>query len=114
MAAKYDPQILQEYADALYRQASWVVVFSALQYGLVFLVFSLIVLGLGLPAVKLPLAGLHTNTIIGAATVLGAGLGVLAGRRKAFDLKLEAQQTLCQRAIELNTRRQEKSVAVAA
>jgi hypothetical protein len=114
MAAKYDPQILQEYADALYRQASWVVVSSALQYGCVFLVISLIVLGLGLPAVKLPLAGLHTNSLVVAATILGAGMGYLAGRRKAFDLKLEAQQTLCQRAIELNTRAQGKSSAMAA
>jgi hypothetical protein len=35
----YDENVLQQYADDLYRQAKWIVIMSALQYGLaVFLV----------------------------------------------------------------------------
>lgn len=35
---------------------------------------------------------------------IGAAVGLAAGRRKAFLLKLEAQKLLCQRQVELNTR----------
>jgi hypothetical protein len=35
---------------------------------------------------------------------VGIFVGIDAGRRKSFNLKLQAQQLLCQRKIELNTR----------
>jgi hypothetical protein len=38
-------------------------------------------------------------------TVLGILAGIGAGRRKAFMLKLQAQQLLCQRQTEINTRK---------
>jgi len=38
-------------------------------------------------------------------TLIGIAVGVDAGRRKAFMLKLQAQQILCQRQTELNTRK---------
>jgi hypothetical protein len=44
---------------------------------------------------------------------IGISAGVDAGRRKAFELKLKAQQILCQVQIEQNTRHQEKSLAAA-
>ena len=38
-------------------------------------------------------------------TLIGIAVGADAGRRKAFMLKLQAQQILCQRQTELNTRK---------
>lgn len=38
-------------------------------------------------------------------TLIGIAVGVDAVRRKSFHLKLEAQQILCQRQIEINTRK---------
>jgi hypothetical protein len=41
--------------------------------------------------------------IVGVVTLLAIAAGVSAGRTKAFQLKLQAQQILCQRQIEANT-----------
>jgi len=38
-------------------------------------------------------------------TLIGVLAGAGAGRRKAFMLKLQAQQILCQRQTEINTRK---------
>ena len=37
--------------------------------------------------------------------VVGALVGVLVGQRKGFELRLQAQMTLCQMQTEFNTRR---------
>lgn len=99
----YDENVLQQYADTLYRQAKGIVLWTALKYGFV----TFVVAVAGAFAVgdsrQIPL-----NTLVGLILIIslvGAAAGVAAGRRKAFHLKLQAQQTLCQRQIEMNTRR---------
>jgi uncharacterized membrane protein len=99
---KYDASILQQYADDLYTQASWVIVRMALIYGLVtFAAFSIFANSNALfrSNVKFTIQpGVLLFAVIGA--LVGAGVG----RTKAFKLKLEAQTLLCQRQIEVNTR----------
>jgi hypothetical protein len=104
MAIDYDPSISQQYADQLYRQAKWIVFGTALRYGFI----TLLVLGI-LAAVAASLNPTNANPpALGIAVVVGLGIGIFAGidagKRKCFKLKLQAQQLLCQRKIELNTR----------
>lgn len=52
----------------------------------------------------------------GPAVAVGMGVvavlvGIDVGRKKAFRLKLQAQQILCQRQIEVNTRAREQPLA---
>src|SRR4030067_1140785 len=86
----YDPQIIQRFADNLYRQARSIVI-------------TLTVLGvLGGGA-----AGLGLGDAVGGAVgaVLAGLVGFLIGRSIAFGLRLRAQTALCQLKIEENTRR---------
>ena len=114
MAAQYDPGILQQYADDLYDEAKRIVFVTALKYGIVTFVLAMI-------AVPTFAAFIRTfsnpsDTMPGAAliAVIGLAFGVEAGRRKALALKVQAQQVLCQRQIECNTRKQEKSATASA
>jgi len=88
----YDPQVIYQFADALYRQANQIIISYALLGGLV---------GLG--------AGYYVNKSLGLYAVLGAviaGLiGYALGVQRAFVLKLQAQTALCQVKIEENTRK---------
>jgi len=111
MATKYDPSVLQEYADRLYNRAKRVVVLCA---------------ALGF------LGGLVAATILAAVVVwrspraeppggwlllslpVGFALGWAYGRGKAFQFRLEAQRTLCQVQIERNTRPPVPAPAMAA
>jgi len=99
---QYDSAILQEFADNLYARARWIIVITAAKYGCVALVLSAI----GSAALQ------HSNPqmpdpsvmgIVGTVTLLAIAAGVSAGRTKAFQLKLQGQQILCQRQIEANT-----------
>ena len=107
MAAQYDPDILQQYADDLYSKAKSIAVTTALIYVLVVFVISFVLVA-AMPRVIPAEADL---TILAISTVIGICAGVDAGRRKAFSLKLQAQQILCQRQIELNTRQAMSSAA---
>jgi hypothetical protein len=99
---KYNAAILQQCADDLYAQASWVIVSTALVYG--FVTFGVcFVLSNGGTFFR---SDYHFSIQPGVLLIalIGAAVGVSVGRRKAFKLKLEAQTLLCQRQIELNTR----------
>lgn len=99
MPTSYDPQILQDYADDLYKQARYIVIRTALKYGLI--VFLVSILGCFIMA---RLAGPEVSDAVPAIviflTLVGIAAGVDAGRREAFSLKLQAQELLCQRQIE--------------
>jgi hypothetical protein len=102
----YDENILQQYADSLYRQAKWIVFFTAARYGVV-VFFVAAVLGalIGLEK-RVGVDAANTGVIwILVLTLIGVAVGVDAGKRKAFNLKLQAQQILCQRQTEINTRK---------
>jgi len=104
----YDEKVLQQYADDLYQQAKWIVVMSALRYGLaVFLVSFGISMMAASSQKQVSTDAANSGVILVLfLTVVGIAVGVDAGRRKAFMLKLQAQQILCQRQTELNTRKQ--------
>ncbi len=110
----YDENILRKYADDLYQQAKWIVVWTAVRYGAgVFLVA--LIFGIVIGSQQKQLAEEAANQGFGLVlflTVVGIVAGVDAGRRKAFHLKLQAQEILCQRQIEINTRRTLPAVEV--
>lgn len=111
MPTPYDSSILQRFADELYRQARWIIFGTVLRYSLVIFLFVFVgcfVLGTQQPQFALSNDGLVVACIL---ALIGIPLGIEAGRKKGFELKLKAQQILCQVQIEENTRIQEKSLA---
>ena len=106
--ADYDANVLQQYADALYREAATIVFQTAWTYGGVLLLVSLVLIGTYAATVGQRSAGDNSTfylIVVIAMTAIGVYAGVLAGRKKAFHLKLQAQQVLCQKQIEVNTRK---------
>lgn len=108
MPTQYDPRVLQQYADDLYSQAKWIIFGTALRYFFGALLLSLAcAAALSVtPAGRGP-AGLIITIIF---CIIGIASGIDAGRTKAFELKLKAQQILCQVQIEQNSHQQEKAL----
>ncbi len=107
MRARYDPRILQTYADRLYRQASritWEYTLLGFPAGFILDFFAFNLMRFLRTTVLPSAAGVLTGPFLGAI------LGYLYGSSRAFQLRLEAQRTLCQMQIESNTR----SAAIAA
>ena len=106
MAVQYDPKILQQFADDLYEQAGRIALATATW-------FTLVVLVIFSPLLVLSGGGrMDTSGALPLAAVIAAfafGAGFQWGKHKAFTLKLKAQQILCQREIELNTRRRDQA-----
>jgi len=103
----YDENVLQQYADDLYRQAKWIMVWSAVRYGLVVFLASfgtIMVAASSQKNVSTDAANSGMMLVL-FLTLIGIAVGVHAGRRKTFMLKLQAQQLLCQRQTEINTRK---------
>ena len=93
--AKYEAQVIVQFADDLYRQAGSLPATYTVLGALVGLV-----IGGGL------FAAYEGGALIGAglgALLLGA-VGLKVGQQRAFALKLQAQVALCQVQIEENTR----------
>ncbi len=110
----YDEAILQKYADELYSEARWIIATTTLKYAFVtFMAIAL--LSSGLSFMKHPAGNTDPDaTLALVLAAIAAIVGLAAGRRKAFLLKLEAQKILCQRRIELNTRSNAKLESMAA
>lgn len=111
MPTLYDPQILQDYADDLYKQARTIIIWTAIKYGALCFLGSMLVVN-----VINAKSGMDSNTmviVVGVVTILGILTGVGAGKQKAFNLKLEAQKLLCQRQIEQNTKATDKAMVAA-
>jgi hypothetical protein len=109
----YDAATLQEFADKLYKQAANIVLQSVVQ-GILGEFFFGLAIGIGGALVLrfafndaegaasfAPVAGLVS---VVAGPILGGLSGWQIGREKSFDLRLKAQQALCQLQIEKNTR----------
>lgn len=92
---KYDPEIIEKFATAMYQEADKIILSSAITYGV-----------LGLVAGALTLSYLLGSWVVGALLggALGAFIGYRKGEAKAFELKLAAQTALCQVEIEKNSR----------
>ena len=87
---RYDPRLIQEFAQCLYRRAAVIMfVYALLGAGIIYFVFTT-----------------YTNdgkyAVPGA--IIGGLVGFLIGSREAFSLRLQAQLALCQAQIEENTR----------
>ena len=93
--ASFDPSVIQEFAEALYRRAGTIVFFYAVLVA---------ILGGGVGLVLGQATGLGPAPGALAMLVLGALLGAALGRDRAFALRLQAQTALCQVQIEKNTR----------
>lgn len=92
---KYDPDIIDRFAEELYSRASMIVIWTTATWAVIGLFAGGVVGETFLGGALLPM-------VIGAA---GAGfLGYRRGEEKAFALKLQAQTALCQVQIERNTR----------
>lgn len=89
MAEKYDPSVIQEFADRLYQKANGII--------RNYTIAGVILLGF---------AGLSTSDpIFGAVgAVVGGVIGCAIGKEKAFSYKLQAQTALCQVQVEINSR----------
>lgn len=111
----YDPLVLKSYADKLYQQARMIAVTTALRYLAVAFVLSFVPVWF-LRASNTALQNDQAYSVgIGISVVLmiaATMVGVERGMDRAFQLKLEAQQILCQVSIEQNTR-QESNIAAA-
>ena len=95
MATTYDPEVIQQHADRLYRQA------SALTGTYAF--FGLVLGGAGGLVVG-GLAEADPAPLGAFGAIVGAVIGGVIGHSKGFQLRLQAQLALCQLAIEKNTR----------
>ena len=84
---QYDPKIIQQHAEKLYRSANLIVLVC--------------VLGFGLPGVLLATMTDHGGAWFVA--LLLAAIGAAVGTALAFNLKLKAQLALCQMRTESNT-----------
>jgi hypothetical protein len=101
MATTYDPEVLQTYADRLYRRAAWIrvwYIFLGL-FGGVFLD----VIILGLAGRQFPRENFNASGIV-LLPLIGVLVGLAYGWGKMYQLRLDAQRTLCQLQIERNTR----------
>lgn len=98
MTTKYNPEIIQQFADQLYNLASWVV-----------FIWTTLWLFIGggctfyIAHKYYAVNDIDKFIIIGS--ILGACIGYNIGQTKAFSLRFRAQRALCQKQIEENTRR---------
>ena len=110
ISAIYDSAVLQEFADQLSSRASTIVFECVASYGLMAFVvgFSLGILAGRQAFADTPNLDLtSTALVIGAlGTLIGIIVGIVRGREKSFNLRLEAQKLLLQMRIEENTRKE--------
>jgi hypothetical protein len=92
----YDGAVIQQFADRLYREAA-VIIFKTTFLGLL----------AGVIVAVVTVVVLQRREFLETAAILGAFLGGLVGysrgRERAFELKLRAQEALCQVEIEKHT-----------
>lgn len=93
----YDPKIIQDYAEGLYKQARSIVscyFFMGMAVGLI--VFA---------KISDLLIGELDFVIMAIGVLTGSVIGIFAGKNRAFEMRLNAQQALCQVTIEKNTKK---------
>lgn len=93
----YDANIIQEFADRLYKRANSIIA-----------MYTLVGLFLGSVPVFFLMteSGIETTTaaiVTGIVALFGGLIGFSIGRERVFRMKLQAQTALCQLKIEQNT-----------
>jgi hypothetical protein len=106
---QYDPGTLQQFADDLYTQAKGIVFVYAAWYTLLTFAVAWFLIALLGTTSRGHIDALGALPWAAVIALVGLRGGIDAGRRKAFFLKLRAQQILCQREIELNTRKKDQA-----
>jgi glucose uptake protein GlcU len=97
--AAYDPVIIQQFADALYKKASSIVAVCTIRgllLGAIIAALAIFAIPQSNPAISLILWPV--------GPLFGALCGWRIGQARAFGFRLEAQKALCQLQIEKNTR----------
>jgi sulfite exporter TauE/SafE len=94
--ANYDPAILQAFANKLYARANGIIGGYTLA--------GIIVGGVGGWVFDRSFQTGNSEWIIAGSALLIGLFGFTLGSGRAFLLKFQAQQALCQRQIEMNTR----------
>ena len=99
----YDANVLLTYVEELYRRAKWIIVTTALKYGI--LTFMIGVFAINV----FPHVGNRQNDnlflLVCGAAFVDALIGMEKGRAKAWEYKFEAQKLLLEMQIEANTRK---------
>jgi uncharacterized protein YacL len=90
----YDASIIQKFADNLYKKANQIIIIYSV-FG--FSIGVLISVGIGRFIESMPI-------LYVIVSVFMALFGFAAGRERSFSLKLQAQNALCLKQIEENTR----------
>lgn len=94
--AEYDPNIIHEFAQDMYKQSKSVTV----AYFFIGLFIGLLVMG----TLGFLMTDSYDPIFISVGVIVGAFFGIGAGRARAFQLKLHAQLALCFCKIEENSR----------
>ena len=92
----YDPVVIQEFAEKMYKRANSIIV-SATLLG--------ILLGVGLGAYFGRFIFGYSQLLPVVGLIFGGIIGYVIGANRSFVLKLQAQTALCQMKIEQNTRK---------
>ncbi len=92
---QYDPKFIQDYADGLYTQSKSIVTC----YFFIGIFASILVFS----KISDMLKGEFDFLIVAIGVFIGAILGIFAGKNRAFEMKLEAQEALCKIRIQKNT-----------
>ena len=107
--AQYNPHVIQDFADALYRQAAEIIkaytiggMVLGLVPGFAIVIPAFLVAGWGSENAGIGILVGLLIVLIGGT--IGSAFGKKVGSSKAFGLKLKAQFALCQVQTELNTR----------
>lgn len=93
----YSPEMLQSFADRLYRRATWTIA----EWTAVGVLLGVVLAGLSASLIHDLTNSSGVIFLVWLVCALG---GIAIGREKAFGMKVEAQRLLCQMQIEQNTR----------
>lgn len=97
----YDPRVIEQFADKLYRKASSFVAGSIVVGGALGALFGAVPLTSLGDSWPIPSAFGFATLLVG--TLCGAVVGYVIGDTRSFGYRLQAQAALCQLQIERNT-----------
>ena len=93
---EYDSNVIHQFAQRLYAQSRA----TTMRQFFIGMLFGIIFFG----ALSDAMLGMYDALIVSIGAFIGAVMGYGSGQNRAFELKLQAQQALCQARIEENSR----------